>query len=1049
MLPPGLRLLLSIALAAGRSAEQNRSCFWSAGARFERFWSLADYVNLVQQESLGAPLRVDKELGMRHVYFVAVASMERAEYAIRMERTWMHAAANRIYLVDALIPGIPMSCQVVMNDGTPGPRRHRDGVAVSRLMIWMNQVRTLQQPGGLPPDTRWIVVLEDDVYVNLARLYYFLAGHASKDQHPVMFTHVLSDTEVYDFDRPCLSAGAAILSRAAFELLAPHASCKTCPYTGSNEISLAYCALYTAVPMVHVPAMHCHTSNMADQDRHLTADLLAHHWISAGGLAQSTLGRQEAVESHPFEEDFPNLACSAPSTPTWTSQQLAERIRFCEPGPAPKVFTSSVAESHLGPETIDDYFEDRWPHRYEDFSDVSFEDFAVRKAPARLGQHWALLRPAGAWLHRPALGAFLQELQRSGLEVGSVAFAFRNEGALDLRPGLVLSPEALHALYSNPGGVEQLTMEGLQERSIRIVHSPLLVPELVALPRSLTGYLSEGALSGVWAIGGVNDESMREDLETKAADRRFFAGLLQENFEDLPADACSDEALQEARRWQRFLHNDDEHIKVVRGFQSGRREFRTLHAMYRSSNEANPLSLRLPASDLGVGNASSRSTKSMHAISEEVPTISPTTASPQDGDCLESPGSQDVSKSTKDFGDEGVLAAHMRIPLSARSTGTRGGLEEDEGIPATLKFNSMMTDLSYDETVQPMHSMPNLTYWQGRRNSGIKLGRGDEEDLEDAMMMTHYPSILTDGGDEGWFSTPQRPAATGGMQHLQVTGARGGRRNSNGRLAKGPADSDEDEELMFAKHASIVTDNGDEDPVRLSEASPTSATSPASRTPMTINIQAGPGFPAQPWQGPGPANPTPGPGPGGPQGGLLSQPQFGPASSRPMHLPATGGGGGGFPSQGTLLNLVTQAAEAAARRDASARSAPLFGREEQQMPGMQHALDPAQRAAWQGASPYMFVPPNFPSTSGFERPGPGFLSSPCGVGGNPLAGLPNTAAAAAAAGAGVQELESLLAEESMGFKGSWSAATVQRIAGEIGALDILRGLQYAIQICRA
>jgi len=385
-----------------------------------------------------------------------------------------------------------------------------------------------------------------------------------------------------------------------------------------------------------------------------------------------------------------------------------------------------------------------------------------------------------------------------------------------------------------------------------------------------------------------------------------------------------------------------------------------------------------------------------------------------------------------------------------------------------LKFNSMMTDLSYDETVQPMHSMPNLTYWQGRRNSGIKLGRGDEEDLEDAMMMTHYPSILTDGGDEGWFSTPQRPAATGGMQHLQVTGARGGRRNSNGRLAKGPADSDEDEELMFAKHASIVTDNGDEEPFakhsslvtdygeedggrvgrmpthlvqaakifqdacaasstqaattgdaaarghRLgeesSEASPTSATSPVSRTPMTINIQAGPGFPAQPWQGPGPANPTnPGPGPGGPQGGLLSQPQFGPASSRPMHLPTTGGGGG-FPSQGTLLNLVTQAAEAAARRDASARSAPLFGREEQQMPGMQHALDPAQRAAWQGASPYMFVPPNFPSTSGFERPGPGFLSSPCGVGGNPLAGLPNTAAAAAAAGAGVQELESLLAE---------------------------------------
>ena len=39
----------------------------------------------------------------------------------------------------------------------------------------------------------------------------------------------------------------------------------------------------------------------------------------------------------------------------------------------------------------------------------------------------------------------------------------------------------------------------------------------------------------------------------------------EENFEDLPLDACSDEALQEARRWQRFLHNDDEHIKAPPG----------------------------------------------------------------------------------------------------------------------------------------------------------------------------------------------------------------------------------------------------------------------------------------------------------------------------------------------------------------------------------------------------------------------------------------------------------------------------------------------------
>ena len=41
-------------------------------------------------------------------------------------------------------------------------------------------------------------------------------------------------------------------------------------------------------------------------------------------------------------------------------------------------------------------------------------------------------------------------------------------------------------------------------------------------------------------------------------------GMPQENFEDLPRDECSDESLRRAQVWQRFLHSDDEHIKVER-----------------------------------------------------------------------------------------------------------------------------------------------------------------------------------------------------------------------------------------------------------------------------------------------------------------------------------------------------------------------------------------------------------------------------------------------------------------------------------------------------
>lgn len=57
------------------------------------------------------------------------------------------------------------------------------------LMIWMNQVKEMYSTGGLPNDMRWLIILGDDVYVNTARLYYFLAGHASRDDHPVIFAH--------------------------------------------------------------------------------------------------------------------------------------------------------------------------------------------------------------------------------------------------------------------------------------------------------------------------------------------------------------------------------------------------------------------------------------------------------------------------------------------------------------------------------------------------------------------------------------------------------------------------------------------------------------------------------------------------------------------------------------------------------------------------------------------------------------------------------------------------------------------------------------------
>eukprot|EP00440_Ansanella_granifera_P044074 gb/GFBE01047765.1/.p1 GENE.gb/GFBE01047765.1/~~gb/GFBE01047765.1/.p1 ORF type:complete len:681 (+),score=90.76 gb/GFBE01047765.1/:1-2043(+) len=641
--------------ASSQDDGDNRTCFWAVAARFERFWTLADYERFTSSTAVGGPLlHHDESLGLRHIFFVVKASFSRAHFAVQMEKTWMHAAANRIYLVDALIPNLPMSCQVVMNDGQPLDEGDsvgsRDAIAVSRLMIWINQAKISYDVGGLPPDTRWIVVLGDDVYVNLARLYYFLAQHASSDNHPVIFSHVLSDTEVYDFDMPCLDSGGVALSRSAFDLLSLHASCKACPFIGSDAMSLAYCAFYNGVPIVHVPMMHCHPQTLGDTDRDLTADMLAHQWISAGGLSTSDLGMMakgleddQLLMHHPFEDDFPSSSCKLPSGALWSYQQLVERIRFCRAaevlndsdGALPKLVDGSV----LLPGHIQEHFDMRWPGRLRPglLSEITFDGYEneCRDGHAALLQHlhelssqdtnldasWYFLRSGDVWFHSAQVGRFLQELELSGLigyAESRIAFAFvepvdpgrsfqslgsaNSAGNIDLRPGLLVSHAAAWAMVKQQGTLfDSLTAAVLNKLNITVVHTPLLVPHSAALPRSLNGLVSEGALSGAWSLGRVEDSHVFEDLNAKADNRRFFAGLLEENFEDLATagrgepcgsmvDGTFQKTLQAARRWMRFLHNDDEHIKVVRGFQSGRREFRTLHAMYRSeAGDAPPL----------------------------------------------------------------------------------------------------------------------------------------------------------------------------------------------------------------------------------------------------------------------------------------------------------------------------------------------------------------------------------------------------------------------------------------------------------------------------
>lgn len=594
--------------------------FRSSAARFERFWSLDDYEHFLG--GAGSSDAADgQRLGLRHVLFVVKASRANADMVLRMERVWLHAASNRIFLVDDLIDGLPEAYQIVMSTGRPNPDGdlgRADPVTTSRILIWLHQAKVSYDMSGLSADTRWVVLLGDDVFVNLARLYYFLVRYPASD-HPVMFAHVLSDTEVYDFDMPCFESGAVILNKQAVDSIGQFASCKECPYVGSDAISLSFCSFFSAVPLVHVPGMHCHAQHLGEEDHLLTSDLLSHHWIAAGGLSASALAASAThltgqLAYHPFDADFPNLDCKLPSGDLWTFQELSEKVAFCSRtrsnAPLHAASQSAAGQALSDGDELSSSNADAllnsmpsqgWSAemlREALYGDSSDDERAFRRAlTSALASgledargRWLFLRAAGTWVHRAEAARFLEALHASGtLDLqGNIKllFAFVNPATatIEAGAGFLLSTAAALALASSAKQAPwPLSAGALGALGVTLVHTPLMIPDAAALPRGLRGIVSAGAVSGVWSVGQVRSDDTMDELEALVQERSFFKGLLSQNFADwarnAPACGLSD---RDSHAWMRFLHDDDEHIKAVRAFQGGRREFRTLHAMYRS-----------------------------------------------------------------------------------------------------------------------------------------------------------------------------------------------------------------------------------------------------------------------------------------------------------------------------------------------------------------------------------------------------------------------------------------------------------------------------------
>jgi len=96
----------------------------------------------------------------------------------------------------------------------------------------------------------WIILVDDDTYVNVHELPGFLVGWDHR--LPLLFGHIWYGPEMRGKDEGAWPSGGAgiILSRRAAEMLAANLYTKLCPFLGLNDVTLGHCATRLGIPMV-------------------------------------------------------------------------------------------------------------------------------------------------------------------------------------------------------------------------------------------------------------------------------------------------------------------------------------------------------------------------------------------------------------------------------------------------------------------------------------------------------------------------------------------------------------------------------------------------------------------------------------------------------------------------------------------------------------------------------------------------------------------------------------------------------------------------------
>lgn len=163
---------------------------------------------------------------------------------------------------------------------------------------------------GVFAQTRWVVLVDDDTWLNVPHLVEFLA--AFDHRFPVMFGYVLDYSAAgapYEVEPPYVQGGAAIvLSHEAARILGPLVGTEVCPYTNYSDTTLGRCCWRHGVVPVHSSRFHWDGppvlpwANTGDVKPLMAevADAISYHYVKPEQQLELTLVAAEAHRTGSF-----------------------------------------------------------------------------------------------------------------------------------------------------------------------------------------------------------------------------------------------------------------------------------------------------------------------------------------------------------------------------------------------------------------------------------------------------------------------------------------------------------------------------------------------------------------------------------------------------------------------------------------------------------------------------------------------------------------------------------------------------------------------------